>query len=187
VLLDEKRTKRIVRIVAILTSIAFAGVGVVVIALVIFGGTPTASEQLVKDARSRVKAEPDNPDAWNQLAAALQSGNKTAEAVDAGKKAVQLAPKDFRQTQVLVTIYAQAGRTDDALAALQQFTRRNPKEPQAFLQLGQLSQQAGKNDLARLSYQAYLGLNSDGATADAVRNAIKDLSPGAGSTVTTTP
>ena len=72
VLLDQKRTKRIVRIAAILTSVAFAGVGVIVIALVIFGGTPTASQQLVNEA----KAEGWDPTTWRDVAHAIAETTK---------------------------------------------------------------------------------------------------------------
>jgi predicted Zn-dependent protease len=184
VLLDEKRTKRIVRIIAILTSIAFAGVGVVVIALVIFGGTASAGEQLVKDAKSAVEARPNDAEAWNRLASAYLADDKPLEAVEPAKKAVALAPGEFSNTQVLVSVQLRNGDQSGAITALQNFTRRVPDEPQAFLQLGQLAQQAGRIPLARLSYAAYLNLNPEGATADAVREALKGLSSPA---VTTTP
>lgn len=181
-LLDEKRTKRIVRIVAILTSIAFAGVGAVVIALVIFGGTPSASEQLVKDAKSAVNASPNDAEAWNRLASAYLSDQNFTEALPAAKKAVSLAPEDFSNTQVLVSVEARLNNTDGAITALQNFTKRVPDEPQAFLQLGQLAQQQGRTALARLSYAAYLNINPEGATADAVREALDALSTPAGAT-----
>ena len=180
-LLDEKRTKRIVRIVAILTSIAFAGVGAIVIALVIFGGTPTASEQAVKDARARVETAPNDPDALSNLAGALRADGKVDEAITTAQKAVQIAPRRYDATRALVAILIQEGRRGEAITALQEFTARNPKEPDAFLQLGQLAQQAGRTPLARLSYQAYLRLNPQGATPDSVRQALADLnSPNGG-------
>ena len=74
-----------------------------------------------------------------------------------------------------MAILIQEGRRGEAITALQEFTARNPKEPDAFLQLGQLAQQAGRTPLARLSYQAYLRLNPQGATPDSVRQALKDL------------
>ncbi|MFN8121027.1 MAG: tetratricopeptide repeat protein [Thermoleophilia bacterium] len=181
-LLDEKRTKRIVRIIAILTSIAFAGVGAIVIALVIFGGNPSASEQLVKDAKSAVKESPNDAEAWNRLASAYLADKKFTDALPAAKKAVSLAPKDFSNTQVLVSVETQLGNPDGSITALQEFTKLVPDEPQAFLQLGQLAQQQGRNALARLSYAAYLNLNPEGATADAVREALKGLSTPAGAT-----
>lgn len=174
-LLDEKRTKRIVRIVAILTSVAFAGVGAIVIALVIFGGTPSASEQLVKDARSEVEARPNDAEAWNRLASAYLADGKNPEALEAAEKAVDLAPRDFGNTQVLVSVLDRLGDPDGQITALQDFTKLVPDEPQAFLQLGQLAQQQGRNPLARLSYAAYLNLNPEGATADAVREALDGL------------
>ena len=181
-LLDEKRTKRIVRIIAILTSIAFAGVGVVVIALVIFGGNTSASDQLIKDAKSAVNAAPNDAEAWNRLASAYLAGDRPAEALEPAKKAVALAPREFSNTQTLVRTQQALNDQSGAITALQQFTRRVPDEPQAFLQLGQLAQQSGRIPLARLSYAAYLNLNPEGATADAVRDALEGLSTPAGAT-----
>ncbi|MCC6832709.1 MAG: tetratricopeptide repeat protein [Thermoleophilia bacterium] len=183
-LLDEKRTKRIVRIIAILTSIAFAGVGAIVIALVIFGGSTSASEQLVKDAKSAVESSPNDAEAWNRLASAYLADRKFTDALAPAKKAVSLGPEDFSNTQVLVSVQTQLGNPEGAITALQDFTKRVPDEPQAFLQLGQLAQQQGRTALARLSYSAYLTLNPEGATADAVREALESLT---GSGTTTTP
>lgn len=181
-LLDEKRTKRIVRVIAILTSVAFAGVGAIVIALVIFGGNTSASQQLVKDAKSAVEKSPNDAEAWNRLASAYLADRKFTDALAPAKKAVSLAPKEFSNTQVLVSVQTQLGDPDGAITALQDFTKVVPDEPQAFLQLGQLAQQQGRTALARLSYAAYLNLNPEGATADAVRQALDALSKPAAAT-----
>jgi cytochrome c-type biogenesis protein CcmH/NrfG len=185
VLLDQKRTKRIVKITAVLTSLAFAGVGIFIIAFIFLGNTPSATEQAVKDARSQVADAPNDPVAWDQLASALledaRTGDRTfdqaklQEAVDAGRKAVTLAPRQFARTLTLVTLYTQSGQDALAIDTLQRYTARNPDDGEAFLQLAQLADNAGRTDLARLSYQTYLRLNPQGATAQAVRDRLKAL------------
>ncbi len=60
-LLDQKRTKRTVQIVAIITSLAFAGVIFVVLGLIVFGGGSSAQGDLLDDALARVREEPAAP------------------------------------------------------------------------------------------------------------------------------
>lgn len=186
-LLDEKRTKRIVRIIAILTSLAFAGVGAIAVGLfLVGGGNATPTQQAVKDARGVVKDQPNSAKAWGDLAAALQGDGKTAEAITTARKAVSLAPGDFDQTQILVSALIAGQRQGEAITVLQRFTSANAKEADAFLQLGQLAQEANRIDLARLSYLTYLKLRPQGATAQAVRERLASLKAG-GVPTTTTP
>jgi cytochrome c-type biogenesis protein CcmH/NrfG len=181
VLLDQKRTRRTVQIVAILTSLAFAGVIFVVLGLIFFGGGDTSAEdQLVSDARARVQEEPSNPDAWEQLASAYRAKEDLPQAVDAAERAVSLAPDDFSRLQVLLALQLDQGQTDAAIDALTDFTSRNPENADAFLQLGQQAQDAGRTQLARLSYEAFLRLAPDDSNAEAVRARLDELSGRAG-------
>ncbi|MFN8108901.1 MAG: tetratricopeptide repeat protein [Thermoleophilia bacterium] len=182
-LLDEKRTKRIVRVIAVLTSIAFAGVGAIAIVLVLLGNHGTSvTAQAVKDARSQVKKTPNDATALSDLSAALLADKKTDESITTAQKAVALAPRDFTATQQLVNALTTTGRNTDAINALQKFTLRNPKVADAFLQQGQLAEQQGSTLLARLSYQRYLELVPDGPTSAAVRQRLKSLTPKATTT-----
>ncbi|HWH15488.1 MAG TPA: tetratricopeptide repeat protein [Miltoncostaeaceae bacterium] len=177
-LLDQKRTKRLVKVAAILTSVAFAGVALVIIAVIVFGGTTSATGQQVSDARAQVEEQPDNAAAWDRLAAAYQADGQTEEALQAARRAVQLSPREYIRTSTLVRLYVESGRPDQAIAVLQQFTRRNPDDATAFLQLGRLAQEDGRIPLARLSYQAYLRLAPDDVNADAVRQQLQMLEQG---------
>ncbi len=67
-LLDQKRTKRTVQIVAIVTSLAFAGVIFVVLGLIVFGGGSSPQGDLLDDAMARVQREPDSAAAYDDLA-----------------------------------------------------------------------------------------------------------------------
>ncbi|WP_217914170.1 tetratricopeptide repeat protein [Miltoncostaea marina] len=179
-LLDQKRTKRTVQIVAIITSIAFAGVIFVVLGLILFGGGETPEDVAVADAKERVEASPREADEWAGLASAYLGAERYDEAVDAAERAVQLAPKDIRVVQTLVTVQTEAGREDEAIATLQDFTRRNPRNAEAFLQLGQMAQSAGRTQLARLSFQTFLRLAPDHSLAESVRDALDGLAAGGG-------
>jgi tetratricopeptide (TPR) repeat protein len=180
VLLDQKRTKRMVQIVAILTSIAFAGVIFVVLGLILFGGGgESAEDQLLSEAQTRVETQPRNPDAWEQLASAYRAKEEYPEAIDAAERALELAPNDFSRVQVLLQLQLDTGNADGAIDALQAYTARNPDDADAFLQLGQQAEAAGRTPLARLSYQTFLRLAPDDPNAEAVRERLQELESGA--------
>ena len=176
-LLDQKRTRRTVQVVAILTSLAFGGVIIVVLGLIFFGGGgASAEDQLVSDAQSRVEQEPGNPDAWEQLASAYRANDELPQAVAAAEKALSFAPNDFSRVQVLMSLQLDNGDAAGAIGTLSDFTARNPTNADAFLQLGQQAQEAGRTQLARLSYEAFLRLAPDDSNAAAVRQRLSDLS-----------
>lgn len=183
-LLDQKRTKRTVQIVAILTSLAFAGVIFVVLGLIVFGGGSSAQGDLLDDAMARVRDEPNSAEAYVDLASAYAANERLTEAVDAAEKAVELEPASYQRIQTLISIQIRAGQTGSAITTLQDFTRDNSEHAEAFLQLGQLADQAGRTDLAGLAYQRFVTLAPDDPTAEDVRNRLADLRAG---TATTTP
>ncbi len=186
-LLDEKRTKRTVQVVAILTSIAFAGVIFVVLGLILFGGGgETVADQELSDAQALVEERPNDPAAWERLAAAQAAPgiDRVDDAIVSAQRAVELDPEDYRLLQTLISLQIRQGRTADAIVALQAFTATSPQNAEAFLQLGQLAEQAGRTPLARLSYQAFLRLAPDDPAAEEVQNRLNGLDD---ATVTTAP
>jgi cytochrome c-type biogenesis protein CcmH/NrfG len=183
-LLDQKRTKRTVQIVAILTSLAFAGVIFVVLGLIVFGGGSSPQGDLLDDARAQVERNPNSAAAYDDLAAAYAANERLTEAVDAAEKAVELEPASYQRIQTLISIQIRAGQTGSAITTLQDFTRDNSEHAEAFLQLGQLADQSGRTDLAGLAYQRFVTLAPDDPTAEDVRNRLADLRAG---TATTTP
>ena len=183
-LLDQKRTKRIVQVVAILTSLAFAGTIFVVMGLVFFGGGSSPERDQVNELKELVKDNPDDGDAWQQLASAHIAAGDKAEAVAAGIRSIELEPTSFRNASTLVLAFEEAGDPAGAIKVLSDFTKRNPKNTDGFLALGQTAQQAGQTDIARLAYQRFLKLEPDGTQADLVRDQLA-LLQGGGATVTT--
>jgi len=182
VLLDQKRTKRIVQVVAILTSIAFAGVIFVVLGLILFGGGGnTVADDELSDARSLVEQRPNDADAWERLASAQAAPgiDQVTEAIASAKKAVSLDTRSYRRLQTLISLQIRNDDTEGAITSLQVYTAANPRrEPEAFLQLGQLAEQAGRTPLARLSYQTFLTLSPNDSSADEVRSRLEGLDSG---------
>jgi tetratricopeptide (TPR) repeat protein len=176
VLLDQKRTKRMVQVVAILTSLAFGGVILVVLGLIFFGGgSQSVADQALSDAKSAVQAAPNDPDALEQLASAYAGVNQLDKAVATQKRAVALQPDDISRVRTLVSLQSQAGDRAGAIATLQAYTARHPKAADAFFDLATLAEDAGRTDLARLSYQTFLRLAPDDSNAAAIKAKIKSL------------
>jgi tetratricopeptide (TPR) repeat protein len=184
VLLDEKRTKRIVQVVAILTSIAFAGTIFVVMGIVFFGGGSSPERDQVNELKGLVERQPQNADAWQQLASAHIAAGDTQEAVAAAERSVELAPESFRNVSTLVLALQEAGDTGGAVDALEEFTNANRTNSEAFLQLGVSAQAIGRTAVARLAFQRYLELEPDSSRAEFVREQLQTLAGGTPATTT---
>ena len=119
-----------VQVVAIFTSIAFGGVIIVVLGLVFFGGgSASAEDQLLSDAKTRVQQEPKNPDAWEQLASAYRAKNELPQAIAAAQKALSFAPNDFSRLQTVISLQLDQGDSAGAIAALSEYTRATRGTP----------------------------------------------------------
>jgi cytochrome c-type biogenesis protein CcmH/NrfG len=176
VLLDQKRTRRMVQITAILTSLAFAGVIFVVLGLVFFGGGgSTVADQQLSDAQALVKEQPTSADAWEQLASAQVGKEQFDEAIVAQRRALELDPDNLSRTRSMVAIQSQKGDAAGAITTLQAYTAKHPESAEAFLDLAQLAETSSKTTLARLSYQAFLRLAPNNPNADAIRAKLKTL------------
>jgi cytochrome c-type biogenesis protein CcmH/NrfG len=157
------------------TSLAFAGVIFVVLGLIVFGGGSSPQGDLLDDAMARVREEPNSAAAYDDLASAYAANDRLNEAVDAAEKAVELEPASYQRIQTLISIQIRAGQSAAAVTTLQDFTRENPENAEAFLQLGQLAEQSGRTDLAGLAYQRFVQLAPDDPTAQDVRNRLAEL------------
>ena len=82
---------------------------------------------------------------------------------------------------LLAEVVRSPARSGITVASLQDYTARNPEDAEAFLQLGQQAEQAGRTQLAQLAYQTFLRLEPDDPNAEAVRDRLNELS-GAGTT-----
>ncbi|MBI2684118.1 MAG: tetratricopeptide repeat protein [Actinobacteria bacterium] len=181
-LLDERKTKRRVRIIAVIASLAFVGAIVPVLFVSLFSGSSTDSS--VKAALEQTRKTPNDPAAYDGLAIAYASDTPTREsalnAVAAARKALALTPKrdaraQFDRVRTLVANLQTAGQNDQALAAANAFTRAQPKNADAFYLLGQTADQQSRSVLARLSYERFVALDPTSSIAQDVRARIAQL------------
>lgn len=170
------------QVAAIATSIAFAGTIFVVMGLIFFGGGSSPEQDQINELKGIVQDQPENPDAWQQLASAYIAAEDHDEAVAAALRSVELAPSSYRNASTLALAMQSAGNPEGAVDALQRFTARNPKNAEAFLQLGQAAAQIGRTNVARLAYQRFLQLEPNSTQAEFVQAQLAELSGTAGAT-----
>jgi tetratricopeptide (TPR) repeat protein len=188
VLLDQKRTKRMVKIVSIVAAIAFAGVIFVVLGVIVFGGGGGgngAGDQL-KAAQQLVQQNPRSAAAWTDLAAQYQAQGQTAQAIDAAQHAVSLAPNNYSGVQSLVALLSNSNQHAQAVVVLQRYTAKNATNADAFLTLGLEAERASRKKLAQLAYGRFLELAPQDANAPFVRDKLKTLGGGGTPTRATT-
>ena len=92
-LLDQQRTKRTVKIVAIICAVAFVGVLPIVLGLIIWGDNdPTGQGQIVKEAEDRVNANPNDVEALVELSLRYRNANRAADAARTLQRAIAVPP-----------------------------------------------------------------------------------------------
>jgi tetratricopeptide (TPR) repeat protein len=188
-LLDQKKTRRRVQIVSIIAALAFVGVIFVVLGLIVFGGGSSEGggpEDLIGQAQEQTRQAPRSADAWEDLASAYAANQEFDKAIAPAERAVSLAPDDFSRVQTLVSLLVQNGQNARAVTVLQSYTRRNPNNPDAFIELGLYAEEAGRRPLATLAYSTFLRLAPEDTRAPEVRQRLRGLR-GGGSPTTSTP
>lgn len=150
-------------IVSIICAVAFVGVLPIVLGLVVFGGgSDSPTQQLIKDAENRVKAEPNNIEALVTLAAQYRGAGRQQDEVVTLQKAVGVGAKTNDELQLLLGGLAQ--QVGQRLQVLQTYTKAHPKDGDAFLTYGQTAETASQTLTARLAYQRALQLAPKGST-----------------------
>jgi TonB family protein len=91
----------------------------------------------VDTMRDAVKANPDSPEAHFRLGMALETQNKTDEAIAAYKQALQLKPDYPDAFKRLYQAYLRARRYDDAVAVVTARIALKPDDASLYQQLGQ--------------------------------------------------
>jgi Flp pilus assembly protein TadD len=152
VLLDQKRTKRMVKIVSIICAVAFVGVLPVVLGLVVFGGGSShGNDQLIEEAEARVEAAPTDIQALVDLAAQYRASGRDQDATTTIQRAIAVGPADGEDLQALVS--GLSGNAGQQLQVLETYTKANPNDAEAFFTYGQTAEAAGQLLTARLAYQ----------------------------------
>lgn len=177
-LLDERKTKRMVKIVSIICALGFVGVLPVVLGLVIFGGSTSSdgTGQLINEAEAKVEANPNDLTAIVDLATLYRGAGRTQDAAVQFQKAIGIGPKTNDELQTLIT-----GLSDNPgqkLAVLQTYTKAHPKDADAFFTYATTAEQVGELLTARLAYQRVVQIGPKGATlakqAQAALDRLKD-------------
>jgi predicted Zn-dependent protease len=188
-LLDQRKTRRMAQIAAIIAAVAFCGIIFIVVGVLVFQGGSTPEGDAVKIAQEETRARPNDPVAWDELANALVNVQNYPEAVKAAQKAMDLRPRDANRLGNLVTIMGQAGQNPQAFTLLERFTAKNPNNAQGFLLLGDMAERLSKKNVAQLAYVTFLRLAPESSLAPAVQQRLIELSrpPGATAPSATAP
>ncbi|HEY2864541.1 MAG TPA: tetratricopeptide repeat protein [Casimicrobiaceae bacterium] len=136
---------------------------------------------LVLHAVEWTRKQPENPDAWRELAAGYVKLRQLGEALDAATKATQVAPSDFRVWQTLGQVNVALQRSAEALAAFEQAITLNDRDIVSLVQAGLLKAQLGRFPEARVAFDTALAASPEnvdalcGAAATATKEArVKD-------------
>ncbi len=105
-----------------------------------------------------VRAEPRAPRAWYNLGRSYQDAARVEEAVDAYRRAVDLAPDYEEAWAQLATGHMQAGRWEDAAGPLAEALRLNPQDGVARLNEGVLWLNTGRAAEARARFDEIAAL-----------------------------
>jgi tetratricopeptide (TPR) repeat protein len=90
------------------------------------------------------------------LGTVLAQTGKAQEAENAYRKALEIDPKRLGTEMLLVELYAQTNRTDEAIKTLDDLAQKEPKNNELLALKGNLLQIQGKNRLAEESYRKAL-------------------------------
>jgi predicted Zn-dependent protease len=111
-------------------------------------GDPTKATDIL---HKLVKDDPRNPLYWATLGQILgtMGGEGSAEAVDAIRRALALAPHDAHTQYVAATVFVQTGNFADARPLLEHLEKVDPKVLAVHVQLARVYSRLGQRELAR--------------------------------------
>lgn len=187
-LLDQQRTRKITRIVAIVMVIGLVGVLPIALGMIIFGGDGQASTgTLIEDAEAKVRDNPRDIAALVALAAQYRADGRNGDAETTLDTAVAIGPADIDDLRTLVGAFGADSTQQSAI--ITKYVKKRPKDAQAWLLAGTIAANTGDVLGARLAYQRVLTLvdpdSATGATAQAGLDGLATTPTGA--IVPTTP
>lgn len=202
-MMDRNRLSFWMRLVAILLAAGFLGSSILIgftvsgssyNLLEVFGGNQQQDPQQqqsqnlsgdIDEAEQRLEENPEDPDAIQELSQLYIADGQTSEAISVLEDGMESAPDNaeiplllgqshYQQAQAQpegerAESFRQAG---DAFAAA---TERDKENEEAFAAAGDAYEQAGESGEAIQYYNGYLDLESEGETAEQVRDRIDAL------------
>jgi len=200
VLLDRKRVKFWQRIIFGLMALLMAGFGIAGV-LGAFpgcgGGGPAPITDRIEQLEAKLQASPGAATTLRSLAEAYQQlGAQQPQGSEAQIAAWQTAADSYQRyiealgdpaddagtTQklvdtyiILASLYTQLGDAEALVRVYGQLTDLQPNNAENYLYYGQAAQNAGRTDLAVLSYRKYLELEPDSQFAADVRALLEEL------------
>lgn len=113
-----------------------------------------------KEFQAAIAADPKSERARYELGDLYLLGfRKPQEAIEAYKAALVIDPKDSRVHYTMANALTEAGRTDDALAELEEASHLDPKNPALLDSLGDFCLRQGKLDQAEKAFGQALSIN----------------------------
>ena len=104
-------------------------------------------------AERRIKAQPQDADAWFFLGVAYFHAGRDAQAIEAFRQALQINPKFTQAWQNLGVAYADAGQYAQGIDADRKALQINSQDADAWYNLGTAYSQAGQQNHALAVYQ----------------------------------
>jgi tetratricopeptide (TPR) repeat protein len=114
---------------------------------------------LVIYASEWTRKQPTNLEAWKELSLGYVKLHQWNDALDATKKAVELAPDDLLLWQTLGQINVALRRPVDALEAFQQATTLNGRDVGSWVQQGMLNMQIRRLPDAKVAFEQALAVS----------------------------
>jgi cytochrome c-type biogenesis protein CcmH len=188
-LLDQRRTKRMVKIVSIISALAFAGVIFVVLGVIFAGGGGGGGgdpqKAAVSQAEAATRSNPQDLQAWVDLGRNYEAVGRTTDAQTAYERAISIGPKNADELNSLVA--ALSANPTRQLSVLGGYVKTHPRDIDAYSTYGSVAEQAKNTFVARLAYQQVLRLAPKDSTARAAAVAGLARLKSAGKGTTTTP
>lgn len=181
VLLDQQRTRKMTRIVAIIMVVGLVGVLPIALGMIIFSddGQQASATTLIQDAEARVAKNPRDVIALVALAAQYQSAGRNKESADTLAKAADIGPSNIDTLRTLVGAYgSDTGRQAEIIKA---YLKTHQRDAQAWLLSGTVAANTGDVLGARLAYQRVLSLvkpdSATGQSAQAGLDSLQSITP----------
>jgi tetratricopeptide (TPR) repeat protein len=115
--------------------------------------------------RDAVRVDPQNADAWRDLADALVDEERLDEAADALRRVVELRPDDIASLVQLGNVLNAAGTADEAVATLELALERKPGDLDALRSLVAVCRATGRRDRALEAARTVVALTLDDVEA----------------------